>query len=153
MSKAFKGHATLCKANFKKCSKINEDLEDEFVKQKINCPKDTDAAMHMLVNLSNGKKSKTVPTPNIEGGLQFANVTDKQCFKCGRIGHDTKTCKKTIDRASWWIKKNEDKAPSNWKCCKEWKESQATTNTNDTSNSNASNSNSNNVNDDDNGSQ
>ena len=76
MAKAFKGCATFCKANVGKHLKIDENLEDEFDKNKNNYPKDADAAMHVLVNLSDGKKNKTVPTPNIEGGLQFANVMD-----------------------------------------------------------------------------
>ena len=71
MDKAFKACATLRKANAKKHSKINEDLEDEFIKNKNNIPMDVDTAMHMLINLSNGKKNKTVPTLNIEEGLQF----------------------------------------------------------------------------------
>ena len=106
MAKAFKACATLCKANAKKCLKINKDLEDEFIKQKNNCPKEVDAAMHMLVNLSDGKKNKTVPTPNIERGLQFANAADMLCFKCGSNGHNIKTCTKMMGRLKWWIKKN-----------------------------------------------
>ena len=69
-----------------KCAKITKDLEDEFVKNKNNCPKDVDAVMCMLGNLSNGNKKTISAASNIEGGLQFANAADVLCFKCGSDG-------------------------------------------------------------------
>ena len=105
-AKAFKVCATLHNANVEKCMKITKDLEDQIVKNKNNCPKDVDAAMCMLANTSDGKKSKTASAPNIEGGLQFANTADMLCFKCGSNSHNVKTCTKTLERLKRWIKKN-----------------------------------------------
>ena len=144
MAKAFKACAMSHKANTEKHTKMSEGLVDEFVKDKNDCPKDANAAMHMLVNLSNGNKKKIAPEPNVEGGLQFANAADMLCFKFGSDGHNVKTCVKMIEQPKWWIESHKDKAPNGWKFCNEWKQSQGSTCVNHTSNVSANTSNSNN---------
>ena len=64
------------------------------------------------MSLSNDKKNKTASAPNVEGGLQFANVADVLCFKCGGNGHNIETCTKMIERPKWWIESHKDAAPN-----------------------------------------